>query len=133
MIPSHLLEAAHNLLAITVECRMNPNIFPSNVATTAALSFRKADYDQIREYLNRFNFDEIFSVSDSDDMLYRMFERFVPKSSIKSSRNSCNRQFKKLCAYRKINLNADSSKYEKLCKDFNELKLLEYEKYVHGI
>lgn len=85
-------------------------------------------------------------ISKFYNFIHNLFERFVPKSSIKSTRNPvwfnkqlcnlrnlCNRQYKKLCTARKTNANSDSSKYEKLCKDFDELKLRGYDKYVHGI
>lgn len=151
LIPSDLCDKAHNPLIITVDC--NPSIFTSDEHTNAAYCFRKANFDQINEFLNEFNFDDILSVESVDqmignfyDFLYQIFERFVPKSSLKRSKNpvwfnkqlctlknTCNRQYKKLCAAKKMGIIADTSKYENSCKEFDELKLVEYDKYVRGI
>lgn len=49
------------------------------------------------------------------------------------TRNSCNCQHKILCAAKKINSIVDASKYENLCKKFEDLKMIEHDKYVKNI
>lgn len=124
LIPFEESDRAHNHLSITIEC--NPNVILSNEKLQASYCFRKANFDLIREYLDSCNFDDFLIDNDIDQMverfyalLYETFERFVPKASIKATKNPvwfnkklcnlknlCNRQYKKLCAAKKSDGNA---------------------------
>lgn len=103
--PKELSDKAHNPILITIDC--DPE--------TLLIS----DYGQlfmiqdINELL-----DEYYAI------LYDVFEKFVPKSTIKPSKNPMsfnkslgnlkndqNLQYTKLCAARKIDENADSTPY----------------------
>lgn len=134
-----------------MECE--PTVFPMDEQKRAAYSFRKANVEAINHYIENYNFESLFSISDLDEMIdnfydiiYDVFERFVPKASVKKSsnpvwfnkelcnlKNSCNRQFKKLCAAKKSNENADATKYENLRRNFEELKVSEYDKFVNDL
>lgn len=105
----------------TIEC--SPEIQPFD-SPCSAFCFQKANYDEIREHLSQINFAAIFSLS-TDDMvshlygiIYDIFERFVPKSSIRKTykpkwhnkqlshlKNLRNKHYKQLCFERKIELN----------------------------
>lgn len=151
LIPKECSDKAHNPLSMFVEC--NPNIFPTTDNRFAAYSFRKGNYTAMREHFDNFDHSRIYQCMDVNtmldefyDMIYKAFELFVPKATIKPSshptwynkklcnlRNATNRKYGKLCAARKLNENADSSAYDKSCKEFEKVKLEEYNNFVHNL
>lgn len=151
LIPAERSDKAHNPLSITMEC--NPTIFPMIEHPVAAYCFRKANFAGMNEYLKNYDYDSIYSYTDVNDMLeeyykliYKTFELFVPKSTIKPSNNPTwfnkklcnlknirNRQYRQLCEARNREANADSSAYDKVNEEFETLKLQEYNKFVHEV
>lgn len=119
LLPSYKSDDFHVPLMCTIECA--PTLLP-NTTRDPVFCFRKANFDLIREHLNGIDFSVIVSESsDLNDMvtslydiIYETFEKFIPKSSLRSStkpkwhdrqlsqlknkRNSC---YKKLCNERK--------------------------------
>lgn len=131
--------------------RVERSIMEDN--SLAAYCFRKANFDSIREYLYNNDFDQMLSIVDIDEMLdefytliYEIYERFVPKATIKpssnptwfnkqlcNSKNARNRQYKKLCAARKLDENADASKYVRLSDEFEKRKSETYDGFIHDL
>lgn len=91
----------------------------------------------MREHLDNIDYTEMYNCTEVNtmleefyDMIHKAFELFVPKATIKPSsnptwfnkklcnlKNITNRQYGKLCAARKLNVNADSSSYDRISKE----------------
>lgn len=88
LLPTSKSDKCHVPIMCNLEC--TPNLLSSNDGGTA-LSFHKANYDDIREYLRNIDFTGIiensFDVNESVASIYNnlheTIEKFVPKSSIR--------------------------------------------------
>lgn len=89
LIPEELSDKiSHSPISILIEC--DPTIIPIDDKPFAAYCFRKANFPAIREYIDTYDFGHIFNIADIDTMLeefyeliYNIYERFVPKATIK--------------------------------------------------
>lgn len=151
LIPDSISDKAHNQIMCTIECQ--PITFNSNSTGKPIFCFKKADYDAMNDSLNNIDFDELFNNCDINEMvdkfyniLYDLYEEFVPKSSIRSSNNPMwfdkklinlknirNRQYKKLCKNRLKDINADQSLFIKARDDFDTYNKIKYEAFITDI
>lgn len=150
LIPESIADVAHVQIACTIEC--HPRIFQSN-EQSAHFCFRKANYDEIRNYLQNIDFTSMLSQVDINEMvdsfyelLYSLFEEFVPKSSLRSLnrpawyddklshlKNVRNRQYKKLVEKRQTCPEADDCDFIEARKEFEEYDEIKYNEYISEI
>lgn len=123
LLPPWKSDKCHVPIMCTVEC--SPNVLKTT-ESDPVYCFKKADFELIREHLSTLDFLNIMrsSVDINEavkyfyDLIYDTFEKFVPKSSIRSTnkpkwhnkqlshlKNIRNKQFNKLCREREISPN----------------------------
>lgn len=117
-------------------------------------SFKRANYENIREELDSLNIPGILSEQDDTNLmldkfyevLYSVIDGHVPKLSLKINNNPIwftkklcnlknrrNRIYKKFCFARKQNSSADDSKFHKINDEFIKIHEETHEKYKHDI
>lgn len=94
LIGVHSSDEAHNPLLIEVESE--PKIYLSNDNSEPIFCFRKANFDQLNEELLSYDFHIELADMSVDTMLqrfyeilYTIFNKCVPKSSLRKSKKSC--------------------------------------------
>lgn len=124
LLPPTKSDKFHVPIMCTLEC--TPVVNPS-ADTGSVFSFRKANFDEIRDHLSNIDLSDIFgnssnlndSVASFYHILHDTIEKFVPKSSIRSS--SKPKWHDKQLAHLK---NTRNKQYNKLRRDrFNHLQV----------
>lgn len=150
LLPSTKSDPDHNPLFCTIEC--------SPVCTTEdksdpIFSFRRANYDEIREYLGGLNIlDSIVSndVNDVNCMLsklyqiiYETFDKFIPKASLRHSnkpvwhnkqlshlKNIRNKRYKDLCNQRESALLATDQSFAQAKEEYESYRKQLFENFL---
>lgn len=152
LISSQASDKAHNPLQISIECE--PKIYPNNSdSDDGVFCFRKANFDDLNEKILSYDFQMEFTDLGVDEMLQRFYEimnnifnECVPKSSLRKSNNPVwyskqlcnlknirNREYRKLCTARKVNSNADDTKFITANDRFETKNQEEHERYIEDI
>lgn len=151
LIKTSSSDKAHNPLSITLECE--PSVYHTEKPSNTLYSFRRANYDSIREDFATMDFHSF--LPDSVDVLldklynkiYDVIDRHVPKSSVKNHNNHpkwftkevCNlknirnRLYKKLCSSRTDNPDADTTKFNKANELFESTHKNAFDDYMDNI
>ncbi|XP_031636844.1 uncharacterized protein LOC116349505 [Contarinia nasturtii] len=151
LIPDEISDKAHIQSVCTIECQ--PKTFIRDVQNEPQFCFKKADFDGIRDYLEQVPFDDVLNHDDINDMvkafydiIYEMFDQYVPRSSLRISnrpiwfnkklshlKNVRNREYKKLSKNRLQNPEADTQLFTKAMNEFNEYQKQRYNEYISDV
>lgn len=153
LLPIQKIDKAHRPLQCSVEC--TPIAFESSDAAKPIYCFKKANYIEIRELIATSNLNYLIKQNGDDvngmlkvfyEFIYEVFEKCVPKSSLRMSskpiwhdtqlshlKNVRNREFNKLCANKAKSPNADNKSFLEAREAFEKYKSDLYNEYVKEI
>lgn len=155
LLPSCKSDKAHVPFMCTIEC--NPVVSSTSDNKGGIYCFRKANYDEIREHLSSLNIPKTLDQCGADvnrmletfyEILHDTFERFIPRSTIRSFnkpkwhdkklahlKNVRNREYKKLCQKRanNVSLVTDDQHFISAKKEYEDYRKQLYNDYLRDM
>lgn len=152
LISDDIADKAHTQLSLTIECEPSTH---NNPAQSSAYCFKKANYEEINNQLERISSNHTFllhenKVNEMVDSLYKVLHKiidvYVPRATIRINnkpiwydkklttlKNHRNKEYKKLCRERIKNASADDSNFLKAKREFDEYQTIKYRDHIQTI